>query len=68
MKKNNINAIRCSHYPKNPFFYRMCDKYGFYVVDEANIETHGMGKTKDLNLDLSAKVHPAYLKLGKCIR
>ena len=45
MKRSNINAIRCSHYPKNPFFYRMADKYGFYVVDEANIEIHGMGTT-----------------------
>ncbi|MFB9057635.1 sugar-binding domain-containing protein, partial [Mariniflexile ostreae] len=43
MKQNNLNAIRCSHYPKNPHFYRLADKYGFYVVDEANIETHGMG-------------------------
>ena len=64
MKKNNINSIRCSHYPKNPFFYRMCDKYGFYVVDEANIETHGMGTTNqglEFRPDLQ-KVHPAYLK------
>lgn len=43
MKKLNINAIRCSHYPQNAFFYEMTDKYGFYVCDEANIESHGMG-------------------------
>lgn len=43
MKKLNINAIRCSHYPQNPYFYEMTDKYGFYVCDEANIESHGMG-------------------------
>jgi beta-galactosidase len=63
MKQNNINAIRCSHYPKNPYFYRLTDKYGFYVVDEANIETHGMGTTNqglDKNLKKQAK-HPAYL-------
>ncbi|MFB9052756.1 glycoside hydrolase family 2 TIM barrel-domain containing protein [Formosa undariae] len=63
MKQNNLNAIRCSHYPKDPHFYRMCDKYGFYVVDEANIETHGMGTTNqglDKNLKHQA-VHPAYL-------
>ena len=62
MKKNNINSIRCSHYPKNPFFYRMCDKYGFYVIDEANIETHGMGTTNQ-GLEFSPKkqeIHPAY--------
>lgn len=63
MKENNVNAIRCSHYPKNPFFYEMADKYGFYVIDEANIETHGMGTTNqglDNNLERQ-KVHPAYL-------
>ena len=62
MKQNNLNAIRCSHYPKNPFFYRMADKYGFYVVDEANIETHGMGTTNQgLDNDEAAKkIHPAY--------
>ncbi len=62
MKQNNLNAIRCSHYPKNPFFYRMADKYGFYVVDEANIETHGMGATNQgLDNDEAAKeIHPAY--------
>lgn len=67
MKQNNINAIRCSHYPKDPHFYRLADKYGFYVVDEANIETHGMGATNqglDKNLDLQAK-HPAYLPSWK---
>ncbi len=40
MKQFNINAIRTSHYPKDPFFYDLCDKIGFYVIDEANIETH----------------------------
>lgn len=42
MKQNNINAIRTSHYPQNEQFYRLCDEYGFYVVDEANVEAHGM--------------------------
>ena len=61
MKQNNINAIRCSHYPKNPFFYRLADKYGFYIVDEANIETHGMGVTHDVEKKPEkAKNHPAY--------
>ncbi|UAM97983.1 DUF4981 domain-containing protein [Polaribacter litorisediminis] len=62
MKANNINAIRTSHYPKNPFFYRLADKYGFYVVDEANIETHGMGVTQDIKKDpKKAENHPAHL-------
>ena len=42
-KKYNINAVRTSHYPNDPFFYELCDEYGIYVVDEANIETHGYG-------------------------
>jgi beta-galactosidase len=67
MKQNNINAIRCSHYPKNPFFYRLADKYGFYVIDEANIETHGMGATnQDLEKNPEKKdIHPAYLPAWK---
>ena len=42
MKQHNFNAVRCSHYPNHPLWYRLCDQYGLYVVDEANIETHGM--------------------------
>jgi len=42
MKQHNFNAVRCSHYPNHPLWYRLCDHYGLYVVDEANIETHGM--------------------------
>ncbi len=42
MKQNNFNAVRCSHYPNHALWYRLCDRYGLYVVDEANIETHGM--------------------------
>ncbi len=62
MKEHNINAIRCSHYPKNAYFYRLCDEYGFYVIDEANIETHGLGATNqglDNNEERQA-IHPAY--------
>ena len=63
MKEYNINAIRCSHYPKDEHFYRLCDQYGFYVIDEANIETHGMGTTNQGLDNNKAKqaVHPAYL-------
>lgn len=42
MKRHNFNAVRCSHYPNHPDFYRLCDRLGLYVVDEANLETHGM--------------------------
>lgn len=41
MKRANINHVRCSHYPADPYFYYLCDKYGIYVQDEANIESHG---------------------------
>ena len=43
MKNNNLNAVRTSHYPNDPIWYELCDLYGIYVVDEANIESHGMG-------------------------
>lgn len=41
MKAHNINAIRCSHYPKMDYFYSLCDRYGLYVIDEADLEAHG---------------------------
>ncbi len=42
MKLHHINAVRTSHYPNDPYWYRLCDRYGIYVVDEANVESHGM--------------------------
>lgn len=47
MKRNNINAIRTSHYPNDPFLYELCNEYGFYVMDEADMETHGV-RRKDV--------------------
>jgi len=41
MKQHNINAVRTSHYPNNPYLYELCDQYGLYVIDENNLETHG---------------------------
>ena len=41
LKANNVNAVRTSHYPNNSFFYDLCDRYGLYVIDEMNLETHG---------------------------
>lgn len=43
MKRANINAVRTAHYPHDPYLYKLTDKFGLYVVDEANIESHGMG-------------------------
>lgn len=43
MKELNMNAVRTCHYPDDPRWYALCDKYGLYVVDEGNIESHGMG-------------------------
>lgn len=43
MKQYNINSVRCSHYPNDDYWLQLCDEYGLYVVDEANIESHGMG-------------------------
>jgi beta-galactosidase len=42
MKRFNINAVRTSHYPNDPIWYELCDKYGLYVIDEANLESHGI--------------------------
>ncbi len=44
MKQFNINAVRCAHYPNDPAWYDLCDQYGIYLMDEANIETHGIAK------------------------
>lgn len=41
MKQHNINAVRNSHYPNHPRWYELCDLFGLYMIDEANIETHG---------------------------
>lgn len=50
MKQLNINAVRTSHYPNDPLWYSLCDRYGLYVVAEANVESHGMGvKEKSLS-------------------
>jgi beta-galactosidase len=51
MKQHNFNAVRCSHYPHQPGFYDLCDRLGLYVVDEANIETHGLSPMNRLSDD-----------------
>ncbi|MCG8451435.1 MAG: DUF4981 domain-containing protein [Pirellulales bacterium] len=47
MKQHNINAVRTCHYPDDPRWYDLCDKYGLYLIDESNIESHGMGYGKE---------------------
>lgn len=59
MKELNINSVRLAHYPNDPLWYKLCDEYGLYLVDEANIETHGMGAEFQSRFDKSK--HPAYL-------
>jgi len=59
MKEYNINAVRCSHYPNDELWYKLCDEYGIYLVDEANVEIHGMGASLQGYFDIT--VHPAYL-------
>lgn len=48
MKRHNINAVRTSHYPNHPRFYDLCDKYGLYIIDEADLECHGFELTGDI--------------------
>lgn len=50
MKQFNINAVRTSHYPNDPYWYQLCDQYGLYLIDEANIESHGMGYAPERTL------------------
>jgi beta-galactosidase/beta-glucuronidase len=49
MKQHNINAVRTSHYPSDPRWYDLCDRYGLYIIDECDLETHGFGYTIPLN-------------------
>ena len=49
MKQNNINTVRTAHYPNDPRWYELCNEYGLYVIDEANIESHGMGWEVEIN-------------------
>lgn len=59
MKQYNINTCRSSHYPNDPMWLKLCDEYGMYVIDEANIESHGMGA--ELQSVIDKTKHVAYL-------
>lgn len=61
MKQLNINTVRTSHYPNDPYWYELCNEYGLYMVDEANIESHGMGA--NLQSEIDSSTHMAYLPL-----
>jgi beta-galactosidase len=61
MKQFNVNAVRTSHYPNDPAWYDLCDRYGLYVIDEANIETHHYGNDPKNRLANDPAWRPAFL-------
>ncbi len=65
MKKNNINAVRSSHYPNHPYWYDLCDKYGLYVIDEANIESHPLAISEETQIGNEISWLPAHLDRTK---
>ncbi len=62
MKLNNINAVRSSHYPNHPYWYDLCDKYGLYVITEANIESHPLAISEDTQIGKNLEWYPAHLE------
>lgn len=66
MKQNNLNTVRTSHYPNHPYWYSLCDRYGIYVIDEADLETHGFSQVGDWSqLSDSPVWERAYLDRAK---
>lgn len=61
MKQNNINAVRSSHYPNHPYWYDLCDKYGLYAIDEANVESHPLAIDEGTQLGNEMSWLPAHL-------
>jgi len=61
MKQNNINAVRSSHYPNDPYWLDLCDRYGLYVIDEANIESHPLAIDKDTQIGNEMSWLPAHM-------
>ena len=61
MKQNNINAVRSAHYPNDPYWLELCDKYGLYVVDEANIESHPLAIDENTQLGNEMSWLPAHM-------
>ena len=56
MKKLNVNAVRTSHYPSSPLFYRLCDEYGLYVMSESDVESHGGARIGDFGMTYEQKM------------
>ncbi|MBL4641998.1 MAG: DUF4981 domain-containing protein [Flavobacteriaceae bacterium] len=65
MKQNNINAVRSAHYPNDPYWLYLCDKYGLYVVDEANIESHPLAIDKNTQIGNEMSWLPAHMMRTK---
>ncbi len=65
MKENNINAVRTSHYPNHPYWYDLCDQYGLYVIDEANIESHPLAIDEATQIGNDLSWLPAHLDRTK---
>jgi len=65
MKQNNINAVRSSHYPNDPYWYDLTDKYGLYVIDEANIESHPLAINEKTQIGNEESWIPAHLERTK---
>lgn len=65
MKQNNINAVRTAHYPNAPYWYELCDRYGLYVVDEANIESHPLAIREDTQIGDDKSWIPAHMDRTK---
>ncbi|NBB20034.1 DUF4981 domain-containing protein [Runella sp. CRIBMP] len=67
MKQHNINAVRTSHYPNDPLWYDLCDEYGLYVIDEANIESHELWQQKGIVLANNPDWKEAFIARGKAM-
>ena len=65
MKANNVNTVRTSHYPNDPRFLELCDRYGLYVVDETDLECHGMGVVAESRLTASTEWTDAYVERAR---
>lgn len=65
MKQNNINAVRSAHYPNDPYWLDLCDQYGLYVIDEANIESHPLAISKETQIGNELSWLPAHMMRTK---
>jgi beta-galactosidase/beta-glucuronidase len=70
MKRFNFNSVRCSHYPNDPAWYDLCDRYGIYIMDEANIECHGLARIYETGYQMEPANDPDWLTafMERCVR